>query len=497
MSAHLAEASWGADPFGASGPVASPLPPRGKTAPARDREAVTDDFALRTSDLEALWSEAPCGLAGLDEDGRIVQVNQALLTLLGAPFEDVRRSRFASFLTPSTREAFLAGMSACLHQISPVHDLALALERGGAQPIEIDVHMRAEGGSSGLVGLCVVEASRRRERERALQREREEAELFASIVEASHDAIFSVSSAGLILSWNRGAEQLYGYSAMEAIGQPLQMMVPSGRQGESSAFSERVLHGETVSFEAVRLHKDGSAVDVAISGGPIYDRQGRVTGISAVHRDIRGHIRREAQLRFVMRELAHRTKNLLAIIQSIERQTARSVASKEEFHERFSSRLQALAASHDLLVEANWLGALIGDLIERQLAAFSDQIGGRIMTSGPPLRLSPAVAQTVGLAVHELATNATKYGALSVSTGQVAVTWGIAPDEDGKQQFRLYWEETGGPTVSAPAQRGFGSLAIERLAAQVLNGRAELLYAPGGVRWTLVCDPSEVETADG
>lgn len=446
---------------------------------------------------EALWHEAPCGLATLDGAGRIARVNQPLLALLGAPLESVRGARFASFLTAPSQAAFLAAMTDCLEKWEGVQDLALSIARRGGDVLDIDLYASRDAGDSALLHICVIEAGRRRARERALQREREDGELFKSIVAASHDAICSVSSTGLIVTWNKGAEQLYGYSAMEAVGQPLQMIVPSGRQPESSAFAERVLHGESVSFESVRRHKDGGDINVSISGGPIYDQGGRVAGISAVHRDIRNYVRHEAQMRFVMRELAHRTKNLLAIIQSIERQTVRSVGSPEEFHERFSSRLQALAASHDLLVETNWLGALIGDLIERQLAAFSDEIGGRIVISGPPLRLSPEVAQTVGLAVHELATNATKYGALSVPGGRVSVTWGIAPDESGTPRFRIQWEETGGPLVGAPQRRGFGSLAIERLAAQVLNGKAELVYAPEGVRWTLSSDPSQVQTADG
>jgi len=444
----------------------------------------------------AFWRQAPCGLGVLNREARILELNQALAQMLGRFGDEVEGRFFADFLTRADREAFLTALAQSALTRQPISDLGVEIA-GERLPLPVSLSARWSDDEPPRLNLCVTEVGGRSVRESELRRELQEAELFKSIVGASNDAICSISSTGLILTWNRGAERLYGYTAMEAVGQPLQLIVPEGGQAESSSFAERVLHGESVSFEAVRRHKDGGSINVAISGGPIYDQRGRIVSIAAVHRDIRSHVRHEGQMRFVMRELAHRTKNLLAVIQSIERQTARTASSKDEFHERFSSRLQALAASHDLLVEMNWLGARIGDLIERQLAAFADRIGGRLSLEGPPLRLSPEAAQTIGLAVHELATNATKYGAFSNSEGAVSVTWGLAPDEAGAPQFQLRWQERGGPPVAAPQRRGFGSLAIERLAAQALNGRAELLYAPEGVRWTLLADAAQVQSLEG
>jgi PAS domain S-box-containing protein len=451
-----------------------------------------EQSGFSADDLGALWRSAPCGLVALDADLKVLLANDATLRLCARPGVELLGADFSNLLTQDSRPRFQMAMEKCLRLGVEIEDLELSLQRPGLAPLAVDAQARKRDGSPQL-HLCLWKAERRRLQQRFLTRKLEDAELAAGIVAASSDAIFSLSAEGRILSWNRGAEQLYGYSEAEALNRPLDFLVSEDRLVEATSRMSSVLAGDNIYFETERRHRDGSLIPVAISGGPIHDDEGRVVGVAAVHRDIRAQTRHEAQLRFVMRELAHRTKNLLAIIQSIERQTARGVATTEEFHERFSSRLQALAASHDLLVETNWAGAPIGDLIERQLAAFSDQIGDRIFMSGPLMKLSPTVAQTIGLALHELATNATKYGALSIPSGRVEVTWGVFPAEDGKPRFRIEWRESGGPPVSPPRQRGFGSLAIERLAAQALSGDAQLVYAPEGLRWTLSSDPSDME----
>ena len=445
------------------------------------------------NDIEAVWLESPCGLVTLNARLHVVNANPAALRMLNRSAAEVSEIPFPDLTSPERAQDLKRAMVACLQNASKIVDLELTLlPADGGPPLEVDAEGQASANATRL-HLCLSVADHRRARQRLVEDKLKDAELAASIVAASSDAILSFSSSGFILSWNRGAEQLYGYSEAEAIGQHYTVLGIGNQSIENNDHLEAVLSGKNIYFETERRHKDGAAVAVAIGGGPIFDPTGRVVGVAAVHRDIRAQTRHETQLRFVMRELAHRTKNLLAIIQSIERQTARGVTTTEEFHERFSSRLQALAASHDLLVEANWAGARIGDLIERQLAAFSDQIGGRILLSGPSLQLSPEVAQTLGLALHELATNATKYGALSIPSGRVAVTWGVFPDDSGDPRFRIEWRESDGPPVSPPRHRGFGSLAIERLAAQALNGKAELIYAPEGVFWTLSSDPSHVD----
>ena len=433
------------------------------------------------------WREAPCPLAVLELNGVIALANRAMAGLLGVAAENLRGAQLQSFLDASSRgdlEAALASEPA-----NREWRRRLTIEAAG-QPRDIELSGRVA--PDGRILISAVDRQARAAGAPGPIGDSAGTRLVGNIVSASRDGICSISRDGRIMAWNPGAERLYGYSNAEAVGQTIALIVPAERLSESEKLQAAVINGGNATFETIRRHKDGTPVDVSISAGPIFDDAGKIVGVFTVHRDIREHIRREAQLRLVMRELAHRTKNLLAIIQSIERQTARRSLTKEEFHERFSSRLQALAASHDLLVETNWDGALLSDLIERQLAAFSDQIGARILAKGPPLRLSPEVAQTLGLAIHELATNATKYGALATPNGKIEINWELSADATGTEMFHLGWREEGGPPVQPPAQRGFGSLAIERLAAQALNGQAELRYLPQGVQWTLTCDPRQI-----
>jgi two-component sensor histidine kinase len=192
-----------------------------------------------------------------------------------------------------------------------------------------------------------------------------------------------------------------------------------------------------------------------------------------------------------MREVNHRSKNLLAVVQSVARQTA-THADPEKFAQRFSERLQGLAASHDLLVHNAWQGVGLEELVRSQLSHYKDVVGTRISLSGPGIRINASAAQSLGMALHELSVNAGKHGALSNRTGQVAISWSI---EDGSR-LRLSWAESGGPPVAAPDRTGLGSLILTRLAEQSLGAEVTLNYPPEGLSWTLVAQLASVAEAD-
>ena len=181
-----------------------------------------------------------------------------------------------------------------------------------------------------------------------------------------------------------------------------------------------------------------------------------------------------------MREINHRAKNMLSVVDAIAHQTA--TRNPEGFIERFSERIQALSANQDLLVHNEWNGVDIAHLARAQLAHFADLIGSRIAVQGPRLRLKAAAAQAVGLALHELATNAGKYGALSTDMGRVDVRWGTSGDI-----FTISWTEREGPLVSAPKRRGFGTIVMEAMAKRSVDGTVDLDYVPSGVTWRLTC----------
>jgi two-component sensor histidine kinase len=185
-----------------------------------------------------------------------------------------------------------------------------------------------------------------------------------------------------------------------------------------------------------------------------------------------------------MRELSHRSKNLLAIVLSIARQVARQTDDFRTFESAFSARVAALAETHDLLVAQGWRGASVLDLGRAHLAPFGE-VGRRIMLQGPDLMLQPKAVEQIGLAMHELATNAAKYGALSGATGRVAVDWSLETDADGGSRLRIKWQECDGPPVDPPVRHGFGYMVLTRVVAGSLQGRATLVFDRGGICWTL------------
>jgi PAS domain S-box-containing protein len=206
----------------------------------------------------------------------------------------------------------------------------------------------------------------------------------------------------------------------------------------------------------------------------------RAVSMVGTAQDITDRKEHEEKEHLLMREINHRAKNMLAVVDSIAHQTA--AKNPEDFIERFSERVQALSANQDLLVRSNWSGVEIDDMVRAQLAHFADLIGSRLVVRGPKLRLKAASAQAIGLALHELSTNAGKYGALSTETGGVNIDWAIT-----NARFSMSWIEHDGPPVSAPTKRGFGTTVMQALAERSVGGKVDLDYAPSGLTWRLTC----------
>jgi PAS domain S-box-containing protein len=224
---------------------------------------------------------------------------------------------------------------------------------------------------------------------------------------------------------------------------------------------------------------------------PLRDVTGDVTGLIGAAIDVTSRKEDEAHLRLLMRELTHRSKNLLAVIQAMARQTARHARSVEQFLEQFEARLQALATSHDVLIEEGWHGASLGELVSLQLRRLLDSPIDQVTIDGPTVLLKPEAAQAIGIAFHELAVNATKFGALSVPTGRVKVSWRRVADPQG-DSVDLRWEERDGPEVSTPVQRRFGSVIIERYLAHAIDGEVQLSFPREGVVCTFHIPPTHL-----
>ncbi|GAC1334867.1 MAG: hypothetical protein NVSMB26_18330 [Beijerinckiaceae bacterium] len=218
---------------------------------------------------------------------------------------------------------------------------------------------------------------------------------------------------------------------------------------------------------------------------PVIDADDNCSFAGAVILDITERKQREDHIHYLLRELTHRSKNIMAIVQAMARQTVAEALSARDFEEKFSARLQGVAHSHDLLLKENWEGALLEELVRSQLGAFAELIGGRIEIRGPNVIVSPEATQNLGLALHELSINAAKHGALSTSDGSVLVQWSTFSTEAGESQFLLSWSETNGPLVRPPRRKGFGQLVLERMLPRSVDGDVRLDFAESGLKWSV------------
>ena len=206
--------------------------------------------------------------------------------------------------------------------------------------------------------------------------------------------------------------------------------------------------------------------------------------------DVTDRVQAQDHAQFLMQESSHRSKNLLAVVQAIAQQTARRAASLEAFQERFLQRLAGLAASQDLLVGQGWQGAILSELVRQQLAPFAEADSPRLELVGPHVMVSADAAQSIGLAMHELATNAAKHGAWSGGAGRVTVAWRFETAPDDTRRMLLCWRESDGPRVVVPKSKGFGHVVIERMVAFSLKSEVRLEFPPEGLVWTLTIPAS-------
>jgi len=283
---------------------------------------------------------------------------------------------------------------------------------------------------------------------------------------------------------------LLGRSVEDIIGRTDEEIFPGRSSAAIIDLKKKALAtGETQSAEVavnegpgVRWH------DLRVE--PLRNEDGEIIGLTCAAVDVTDRKESEAHLRLLLRELTHRSKNLLAVIQAMARQTARHAGSIDAFLGQFAARLQALAASHDLLVHESWHGASLRELVRSQLAAYVDRLDGQVAVDGPDVGLKPEAAQNLGLALHELAANAQKFGALSVPDGRVSISWVCRSNADG-DAIELDWRERSGPRVKVRRKRGFGSLVIERNLVRALDAKVEMTFEPEGLHCRIVIPASQ------
>jgi PAS domain S-box-containing protein len=321
----------------------------------------------------------------------------------------------------------------------------------------------------------------RNKAEAALRESREQFRWLASIVEFSDDAIVSQNLDGIITSWNRGAERLFGYFAEEAIGKPVTILIPAERQDEEHIILGRIRRGDRIEhYETVRRRKGGSLMDVSLTISPIKDAAGNIIGASKIARNITDRKRSEAQMSVLAREAEHRAKNLLANVNAIVGLSQSDTP--DGLKEAIAGRIGALASVHSLFAQSRWTGAELGTVVKQELAPYSRDGGMRTRIDGPTVMLKPDLAQAIAVALHELATNAAKYGALSEAKGQVRVEWSRATDG----RLVLRWAEAGGPPVKPPTRKGFGTHMMEAMIRGHEGGDVQLDWHADGLSCEIV-----------
>lgn len=310
--------------------------------------------------------------------------------------------------------------------------------------------------------------------------------MLAAIVGSSSDAIISKDLNSVITSWNAAAERMFLYTAEEAIGRSILMLIPEWLQSEETEIIERIRTGKQLaSYDTTRLRKDGSTLHVSLTISPITTPDGKIVGASKIARDITATKENEQRIRLLLREVNHRVKNQYAVMLAMVKETSRRAATPEEFERDIRSRILALSRSHDLLVMSDWAGASLGTLIREQLSPYGHE--EQITIAGPLVKLNSRAVQYLGMAIHELGTNSAKYGALSGSHGRVQIDWRIET-RPGASTIELRWDELLEEKVAMDPdrqRRGFGSVVLQRAAPEALNGKATMERSADKVSWHL------------
>jgi two-component sensor histidine kinase/PAS domain-containing protein len=408
---------------------------------------------------------------------------------LGLPFREVWPEVQTQLL--SLHESILSGERSAFFQ----EDLLLRIQRHGSQwedarftisysPIPDDSAATGVGG----VLITVVETTNRVLLEDTLRKSEER---YQSAMHLGRIGSWEVDFVKRTRNWTREGMMLFGIDLPDGLGQLggqsdefYQAMFPEDRHllGDYHAVANKQ---DSFPAEYRILRPDGQIRWLA-GYGRVIDRQrnGNAHRIINVATDITERKAAEAHQRFLLQELSHRSKNLLTIVQSIANQSLRNSKDQKDFQNSFNGRLSGLAASNDLLARGDWRGSSLRELIEFQLTPFIDLSSPQLEIHGPESVLAADASQAIGLALHELATNAVKYGALSSSQGRLSVSWAV-DQSPGAGGLKLDWRERGGPLVIPPKHNGFGHVVIKRMIEQAVRGTVELDFAKEGLHWSL------------
>ncbi|MET0240785.1 MAG: HWE histidine kinase domain-containing protein [Sphingobium sp.] len=431
-------------------------------------------------------------------DCPLIYVNAAFEKLTGFAAIEVL-GRNCRFMQGSlTEEADVARLKSAIERCEPI-ELDLLNHRRDGTPFWNRLMVAPVFHGNGAPRYFVasqIDVTIERHRVRELEQDREA--LAAEVAQrdadlVAHNARLRLAlKAGALGTWTLDLSELTltaSSGCKSVFGRPLEepftyedllsTIHPEDLPRMQAAVARTIEHGEHYHIEYRILTPAGEQRWVAVQGELSHRADGTPLAMTGFSTDISQRKFAEEHRAVLARELTHRVKNTLATVNAVASQTIRRAASLEEAATTVSARIANLGAAQELLIRDEVEGAAIGDIVERALLPFTDDDGARFAISGPHVRLSPEITLGLAMALHELATNAVKYGALSVPEGQVAIQWSISTQK-GKRRLVFSWIEQGGPPVTPPTRTGFGTRMIERMLSRHVHGGAVIRYPQGG-----------------
>ena len=453
------------------------------------RRRAQQDLAEGRARLEGVVASAMDAIITVDAEHRIVMFNRSAELMFGRSIAEVIGQTVDLLLPERFREHHsqhirtFGETKVSNRTMGRLCEISGLRANGEEFPIEASIS-QAEVSGSKLFTIILRDVTERKRIESELKDANERMRL---ALEASNAGAWAWDIAKDVVTDDGAYRALYGFDG----GEPIDSAAWEARvhPDDRNTLRNKVASGATNDGEwreEFRIrHPVLGERWLAGRGKVLFGPEGKAVGMTGINLDVTERKQAEEHMRFVMRELSHRTKNLLAVVQAIAWQSANTARDIGEFQERLTSRIDALRRSHDLLVKRAWVGVELTDLVRSQLAPFLDDAEQRLSVRGCEVTVKPSGAEDLGLVLHELATNASKYGALSVPGGHVAVEWRITPAVDGTPTAYMVWREHGGPAVVAPAQTGFGSKVIKDMLATTKQARTTLEFPASGLVWTM------------
>jgi PAS domain S-box-containing protein len=445
--------------------------------------------ALRQSDerFRGVFEHAVIGIVIRDMEERFLSCNPAYIRMLGYSEEELRAFAFPTYVHPEDRDENIALCKKVASGEIPSFEIVNRYVRKDGQSIwvhKLVSLLRDPAGQPTNILVLVTDMTERKRFEEALRVSEERSR---GIFEYAGTGIAIGDMEGRLQSGNPAYCSMLGYTKEELRGLTIEDLVHPEDAEACLANFRRLVAQEIPSFQSLNRYvaKDGRAVWVHKHVSLLRDDRGRPISALALVTDVTERKRQENHINLLMREVNHRSKNMLSLVQAVARQTL--AANPEDFLDRFGKRIEALAANQDLLIKNAWNGADIAELVRSQLAPFDDLTGTRIELRGPPLFVSANAAQALGMALHELATNAGKYGALSSTNGRIEVGWCIQRDERDEEIFVMTWREQCAHLIAVPDRQGFGSFVVGSMAELSLSAKVDLSFPATGVIWQLRC----------